>query len=186
MKYSLFIFILIFSLNVWSFGDWAVKNDCRPFIVGGEEDLIPWPMSQCPWSISNLYGQWTVKSTSKNPSTKLNTVEFYNISASAMGASIVRTKANKTKDSGFILIKKQKNKQIFYKAVMYSSNGSIYFLSIHTRQTRKKNYKNQLFCHPQKQNSITHAVFIKHKTQNFWQCGGASKSWLLKKQTGLQ
>lgn len=181
MKYVFLICIFIFSINTGAFS----ARGYHFFVAGGGEDLvpIPWPMSQCPWNINNLYGQWTVKQTSKKSSRKKMLLETYEIAVSSLGASIVRTKANKTKDSGFVIVKSQ-NKQISYKAVMYSASGAMYVLSIYVpKMNRKKPYKKTPLCNKE-QKVIKNIVFIRHKGQNIEPQDNTdqTESWLLEKQ----
>lgn len=147
-----------------------LKGQCSIETLGGEDDLIPWPLPwpyfQCPWNINSLYGDWIVKGVahlektslknkpSKNASTKNRLTdnqaygppykgEVYRILNTSMGMSVIKYNSDGTSDKGFVITDSFKGKNNYYKAFMYSANGGVYFLSIYAYLSNQQNLHNK-------------------------------------------
>lgn len=166
----------------------TLDNQCSFGFFNGEDDLIPWPLSQCPLNMYDLYGSWqvqkiaTVSGTSSTLSTVSKQTEIYKIFTSALGMSIIRYKANGTKDRGFIIFNGYKNSNNHHKAFMYSSAGNIYYLSIYAYLPSPVD-KKEVSCNGGGSKSIKQMIFVQHRVQSFVRCeGNVSQSWLLERQ----
>lgn len=182
-----------------SFEAALLESQCFAKTLGGGDDLIPWPLpwpvSQCPWSMNNLYGNWVVKgverqedilskgASSKN--TSYRRVEKYRIFNSLMGVSIIRHNSDGTYDRGFVIENPPKNRSNYYKAFMHSPSGAVYFLSIYAHLSAQPSFyrAGQSSCLGTKKQQVKDIIFIQHKVHSFFQCEeNITSSWLLEKQ----
>lgn len=187
-KASFLVFVIFYTFSPSSVSIAAQKSEsiselnyeCAIKTLGGEDDLIPWPLSQCPWQVTNLYGNWLMPSINTKKLLDTFKIEIYH---SILGVSILRRNSDGSEDKGFIIPSKNTMKNNYYRALMYSSGGDLYYLSIYTYLSPSSEPKTEdLSCFTDAQQPIRHIVFVQHRMQNFLQCDeNISESWLLQR-----